>query len=200
MAQTQGSLAQISRMRERMELGELLRQQRVDLSALDPAPGKPADREYFRRIHRMLPCSACGEMAASARVHDSPDHGPRWVDLCTPRMVLTFRPAPRMPTTWEGIFADLREVTAELGLTMRPISQEEWEEKGRRAALRRGWRFHLIISVPGQPALHGWSSDAETARERFAARVSKYEGVPGARIVLVDQAERATLAVWPEDA
>lgn len=185
-------------MRERMELGELLRQQHVDLFALDPAPGDPVDRDVFRRIHRMLPCSVCGEMAASARVHDSPDHGPRWVDLCTPHMVLTFRPAPRMPTTWEGIFADLREVTAELGLTMRPISHEEWEEKGRRAALRRGWRFRLTISVPGRPTLHGHAFDEETARERFTARVSKYQGVPGARIVLIDRAERTTLAAWPD--
>ncbi|MFF4500356.1 hypothetical protein [Streptomyces sp. NPDC001401] len=139
-------------------------------------------------------------MAASARVYDSPDHGPRWVDLCLPHMVLTSKPAPRMPTTWEGIFADLREVTAELGLTMCPVSPQEWEEKGRRAALRRGWRFQLTISVTGQPTLHGWSSGEATARERFTARVSKYQGLPGARIVLVDEAERTTLAVWPDHA
>ncbi|MCI3277607.1 hypothetical protein [Streptomyces cylindrosporus] len=185
-------------MRQRMELGDLLHQQHVDPSGLDPAPGRPTEREYFRRIHRMLPCTACGETAASTRVHNSPNHGPRWVDLCMPHMILTMKPAPRMPTTLEGILDDVREVAAEVGLTLRPISQEEWEETGRRAALRHGWRYRITISAPGQPTLDGVASDEETARERFAARVSKYEGTPGVRIVLVDLAERKTLDVWPD--
>ena len=42
-----------------------------------------------------------------------------------------------MPTTVEGAFADIGEIAAKYGLTMRTVSHEAWREIGRRAR-RRG--------------------------------------------------------------
>ncbi|WP_327691334.1 hypothetical protein OG870_22680 [Streptomyces sp. NBC_00461] len=126
-------------MRDRIDLGELLRQQHVDLSALEPAPAKPTSSEKVRRIQRMppWPCSVCGEMSPTVRVYDSPEHGPRWVDLCRDHGITTMPPW-RGPSTVEGIIADLREVADKLGLTLRLVRPEKFEEKGRRARKRRG--------------------------------------------------------------
>jgi hypothetical protein len=41
-----------------------------------------------------------------------------------------------MPTTVEGAFADIKEIAAKYGLTMRTVSPEEWQEMGRRARRR----------------------------------------------------------------
>ena len=62
------------------------------------------------------PCSVCGEMSSTVRIYDSPEHGPRWVDLCWHHGFATMSPW-RGPSTAEGIIADLREVAAKLGLT-----------------------------------------------------------------------------------
>ncbi|MFG2789998.1 hypothetical protein [Streptomyces sp. NPDC048419] len=126
-------------MRERMELGELLRQQRIDLSTLEHAPASPTARERALRVKRPppWPCVVCGNEGAISRPYTSPEHGPRWVDLCMPHAILTWPPAPGMPTTTAGILADLQEVAAERGLTVRILSEEEFEEMGRRARERR---------------------------------------------------------------
>ncbi|MGW2523952.1 hypothetical protein ACWC09_44620 [Streptomyces sp. NPDC001617] len=187
-------------MRKRMELGELLREQDVDWQALDSAPAKPTRDEQIDRVRRLVPCSVCGELAGVARVHDSPEGGSRWVDLCMPHAVLTWPPAPGMPTTWEGIFADLRDMAAELGLTMRPISEGEFQESSRCAWLRLGRRFHLVISATGQPTLTSWHMGETVARGRFTATAAEFRAVPGARVALIDEAERKTLAVWPDEA
>ncbi|MER6420703.1 hypothetical protein [Streptomyces sp. NPDC001137] len=185
--------------RERMTLAELFRRHGVDPKTLPQAPASPPDSEVRTRITQapFQPCAACGEDSATVRVRDFGD-GPRWVDLCWEHGWATVEPAPRMPTTLEGILADVGEVAAELGLTLRPVSPEELLESARRVMLQRGSRFHLIASADGQPRLHGWSKDEPTARERFTVRVGKSRGLPGARVILIDEAERELLAVWPD--
>ena len=93
------------------------------------------------------------------------------------------------------IFGELRDVAADLGLTLHPISEEEFLEEGRRAWLARGYRFHLTRTAVGDPLASGWSTDEDTARDRFAAVVDEYGSRPGAVITLIDEAERRTLAV-----
>ena len=80
---------------------------------------------------------ACGEDSATALVRNFGD-GPRWVDLCWEHGWATVEPAPGMPTTLEGILADVREVAAELGLELHPISSEDFQEMAHRARRRRG--------------------------------------------------------------
>ncbi|MEJ8670103.1 hypothetical protein WKI71_21895 [Streptomyces sp. MS1.AVA.1] len=125
-------------MRDRMDLGELLRQQQVDPGALEQAPATLNRDEQRLRILRMppWPCSVCGEPSATARPYDSLEHGPRWVDLCWDHALLTRPPALKMPTTLEGIFADMRKVATELGLTMRIMTADEFEGRARRARKR----------------------------------------------------------------
>lgn len=95
------------------------------------------------------------------------------------------------------IFGELREVAADLGLVVHPISEEELLEEGRRAWLARGYRYHLTRTATGSPLASGWCTDEDTARDRFTALVDEYGSRPGAVITLVDEAERRTLAVWP---
>jgi hypothetical protein len=126
-------------MRERMELGELLRQEHIDLTALEAAPGSPTARERALRVKRPppWPCLVCAEWGAVSRPYTSPEHGPRWVELCWPHALLSWPPAPRMPTTTAGILADLQEAAAERGLTVRILCEEVFQEMGRRARERR---------------------------------------------------------------
>jgi hypothetical protein len=118
-----------------MGLGELLRQEHVDISALDRAPDEPTPRERTLRIRRRTRwlCAVCGARGSFSRPYNSPEHGPRWVDLCAPHAILTWPPSPRVPTTYAEIFADLQEVAAERGFTLRFLSEEEFLEMGRRA-------------------------------------------------------------------
>ncbi|MCX5327878.1 MULTISPECIES: hypothetical protein [unclassified Streptomyces] len=100
---------------DRMTLDELLKRYDVDLSTLPAAPASPADREVRTRITTkpLQPCAACGQDSATVRVLTT-DHGPRWLDLCWDHGWAVVEPSPQMPTTTEGILADLREVIAEL--------------------------------------------------------------------------------------
>ncbi|MGW2724995.1 hypothetical protein [Streptomyces sp. NPDC001492] len=125
--------------RERMTLAELFRRHRVDPDTLPHAPPSPPDSLVRTRITQAppKPCAACGEDSATVRVRDFGD-GPRWVDLCWEHGWPTMEPAPRVPTTLEGALADLREVAAALGLTVQPVSPEEFQEMARRARKRRG--------------------------------------------------------------
>ena len=125
--------------RERMTLAELFRRHGVDPETLPQAPPSPPDSLVRTRITQapLQPCAACGEDSAHVRVRDFGD-GPRWVDLCWEHGWATVEPAPGMPTTLEGILADAREVAAELGLELRPISPQEFQEMADRARERRG--------------------------------------------------------------
>lgn len=93
---------------------------------------------------------------------------------------------------------DLREAAAETGLTVRIVPTDEFQERGRRAWLARGSRFHITRSTVGCPLASSWWADEDAARDRFRVLVEEFGGRPGACITLVDEAERTTLAAWPE--
>jgi len=123
-----------------MELGDLLEREHVDLSALDPAPAKPTRDEQRARILRVppRPCTVCGDAIRTTRVHTTPEHGPRWVDLCRDHALLTWPAAPGMPSTMEGVLADLREVAAEVAaereaaVRLRVYTDEDgWQDEPR---------------------------------------------------------------------
>jgi hypothetical protein len=128
-----------------MDVGELLKQHAVDGAHLDPAPPETGDRlkddPWVRARYRAdarRPCCVCGTGYRTSRVIDFPGYGPRWVDLCRDHSLAVRKPAlPTMPATVEGAFEDIREIAAKMGLTMRPVSHEEWLEMGRRARQRR---------------------------------------------------------------
>ncbi|MEU8976073.1 hypothetical protein AB0D11_44050 [Streptomyces monashensis] len=60
-------------------------------------------------------------------------------------------------------------------------------------------RFHLILTVDGEPRMHSWWDDKVTSRRKFRSWVDEYGSLVGAHIVLVDKEEGAALAVWPDD-
>lgn len=49
------------------------------------------------------------------------------------------------------LLAEVREVAARHGLTARPVGADEFQEMGRRARLRNGYRFRVTRSAPGVP-------------------------------------------------
>lgn len=98
-----------------------------------------------------------------------------------------------------GIFGIIREAAEPLGLTMRIVSAEEFEEQGRRGFLRLGRRFHITVSCPGYPKTSCWPLSEDAARSFFAGAVDRHRERPGVRIRLIDEAERTVLAAWPEE-
>jgi hypothetical protein len=128
-----------------INIEDLLRQHAVNGAHLDPAPRETGDRltddlqvRTRYRADAWRPCCVCGIDYRTSRVIDFPGYGPRWVDLCRDHSLAVRKPAlPTMPATVEGAFADIREVAATFGLTMLPVSHEEWRKIGRRARLRR---------------------------------------------------------------
>jgi hypothetical protein len=97
------------------------------------------------------------------------------------------------------VFDDIQEAAARVGLTVTPVSAEEFLEMGRRAMLRRGRRFHVTASATGHPVFSSWWVDEGAARERFRIQVGKWASRPGACVTLIDETERETLAVWPDE-
>lgn len=95
--------------------------------------------------------------------------------------------------------ADIREAAATVGLAARTVSVEEFEEAGRRAWLHRGRRFHITVSATGHRTASSWWTDEQAARDRFATVVAQWGSRPGARIILIDEVERTTVAAWPEE-
>ncbi|MER6492748.1 hypothetical protein [Streptomyces griseorubiginosus] len=91
----------------------------------------------------------------------------------------------------------VREAAATVGLTARPIPADEFEEMGRRALLRRGFRYRVSRSAPGSPLASSSWRDEAGARERFGELVSSFGGRPGAVVTLMDEQERRLVAVWP---
>jgi hypothetical protein len=79
------------------------------------------------------------------------------------------------------------------------VSVDEFEEMGRRALLRRGYRFRVTRSAPGVPLARSCWRDEDGARGRYQELVDSFGQRPGAVIALVDEAERRLLAVWPEE-
>jgi hypothetical protein len=61
-------------------------------------------------------------------------------------------------------------------------------------------RYHLLLTLDGRPAMHGWWSEEATARRQFASWKRERGEMPGARITLVDEETGETLETWPEEA
>jgi hypothetical protein len=59
-------------------------------------------------------------------------------------------------------------------------------------------RYHLCLTLDGQPAMQGWWAEEEAARKRFTSWIGE-RGRPGVRITLVDELEQRELASWPDD-
>jgi hypothetical protein len=60
-------------------------------------------------------------------------------------------------------------------------------------------RYHLLHTIGGRPAQHGWWRGEHVARGKFRDCVGLY-GVPGARITLTDEDTGEQLAAWPDEA
>jgi len=61
-------------------------------------------------------------------------------------------------------------------------------------------RYHLTLTLDGQPAMQGWWGNESTARRQFASWVGERGSMPGVQIVLVDEETGLTLAAWPKKA
>jgi hypothetical protein len=59
-------------------------------------------------------------------------------------------------------------------------------------------RYHLLLTLDGKPAMHGWWGDKAIARGQVPVWVGSW-GVPGARITLTDQETGEQLAEWPDE-
>lgn len=91
----------------------------------------------------------------------------------------------------------VREAAATVGLTARTIPVDEFEEMGRRALLRHGFRYRVSRSATGSPLARSCWRDEAGAQERFAALVESFGSRPGAVITLMDGQEQRLVAVWP---
>jgi hypothetical protein len=58
-------------------------------------------------------------------------------------------------------------------------------------------RYHLTLSVDGQPAMHGWWSDRGTAGRKLRTWIGERGSMPGTRFTLVDEETGKTLTTWP---
>jgi len=94
---------------------DLLRTLGIDPAALDPAPPwAPHRGTGTARLDGGHRCARCGQPARATRVVDVPGVGPRWLDTCRDDFLALGRLSPsRMPSTVEGIVADLREAARE---------------------------------------------------------------------------------------
>jgi hypothetical protein len=124
---------------ERVTFDELLARHGMDPATLPVAPADPSRQEMRDRCRILpgAPCMVCDEYCATTSVANIPGHGPRWVDLCWRHFRGVTKPAPGVPSTMEGILADIRAAADEVGLSMREMSAEEWGEMGRRARRHR---------------------------------------------------------------
>jgi len=57
-------------------------------------------------------------------------------------------------------------------------------------------RYHLLLTLDGQPAMHGWWASEATARLQFREWVGE-RGRPGTRITLADEKTGDVLDAWP---
>jgi hypothetical protein len=91
----------------------------------------------------------------------------------------------------------VRDAAATVGLTTRTIDPDEFDEMGRRALLRRGFRYRISRWAPDCPLACSCWRDEAAAMKRFGELVSSFGRRPGAVIALMDELERSLLAVWP---
>jgi hypothetical protein len=60
-------------------------------------------------------------------------------------------------------------------------------------------RYHLLLTLDGRPAMHGWWGSEATARRQFTVWVGERGSMPGVRITLVDEESGETLGSWPDE-
>ncbi|MER8030680.1 hypothetical protein ABTZ78_17175 [Streptomyces bauhiniae] len=60
-------------------------------------------------------------------------------------------------------------------------------------------RYHLLLTLDGRPAMHGWWGSKAVARAKTMSTVGEY-GRPGARITLTDELTGTVLTEWPDSA
>jgi hypothetical protein len=154
----------------------------VDPATLDPVLEQ---RDGPDRVGSSpVPCSTCGQPARFTRIVDL-DHGPRWLDRCRNCFLATVSLQPhRMPASVDGIVADLRAAMADLA------------DRGQAEPVDR---YHLLLTLDGRPAMHGWWSKESTARRQFASWVGERGDMPAVRITLVDTETGEKLAAWPKE-
>jgi hypothetical protein len=60
-------------------------------------------------------------------------------------------------------------------------------------------RYHLLLTLDGRPAMHGWWPREATARRQFSAWVGERGNMPGVRITLTDTAVDRVIHSWPDE-
>lgn len=60
-------------------------------------------------------------------------------------------------------------------------------------------RFHLLPTLDGVPAMHGWWDSEATARQQFVGWIGERGSMPGARITLVDTSDGRVIHRWPDE-
>ncbi|MFF8036238.1 hypothetical protein [Streptomyces sp. NPDC016626] len=58
-------------------------------------------------------------------------------------------------------------------------------------------RYHLVLTIDGQPVLHGWWQSEATTRHKRTTLVGE-QGQPGVRITLADEEAGTVLTTWPK--
>lgn len=105
---------------------DLLRTLGIDPATLDPAPPwAPYRGTSTARLDGGHRCACCGQPARATRVVDVPGCGPRWLDTCRTHFLAVTRLLPsRMPSTVEGIVADLRAAAREAGASLTVVTDD----------------------------------------------------------------------------
>ncbi|MFE2832135.1 hypothetical protein ACFXI6_13975 [Streptomyces mirabilis] len=109
-----------------MDTVDLLHSLGIDPAALEPAPSwAPYRGTSLARIDGSRPCARCGLPARATRVVDVPGLGRRWLDTCRDDFLAASRLWPsRMPSTVEGIVADLRTAAVEAGADLTIVTDD----------------------------------------------------------------------------
>jgi hypothetical protein len=60
-------------------------------------------------------------------------------------------------------------------------------------------RYHVALTLGGEPAMDGWWADRKIARCQFTAWIGERGSMPGVRITLVDEETGLLLEAWPDE-
>ena len=60
-------------------------------------------------------------------------------------------------------------------------------------------RYHLTLTLDGEPAMQGWWAEETVARRKFSSWVGERGNLPGVRITLVDEETGSVLTAWPKE-